>query len=331
MTSRGVSLPEWRHASTEDHTPRHPAGRRAVSRVVTLVLAVGFAVVGIAGSASAWRNTISGTVTCATAGGWAVTWTVLNGESFAETITASNRPNVVPVGTRLDPDESRTFKETITTKPTSALTLTLSAKWDGKDSSVDSGSIPVASFTDGCAVTTVAIPTVPVVDDCGPGNAHFGAVPAGPWTATTHSDGSLTLTAGPGHTFPDGVTTVTLEAPADSNVPCPTPPVATPPVVPLPEVLPAQVRVVEAGARHIDKCGRESDMYKVARRSGVVYTVRGKVLREGVWLRAGSRIVTVRAEAADATYRLQGKQVWRLTFTRKACAQAPEIAPDTGA
>ena len=134
---------------------------------------------------------------------------------------------------------------------------------------------------------------------------------------------------------------MTLPVPTDSNVACPTPPatppvvtppVVTPPVVsrPRPRCCPPEVRVVKAGARWIDKCGRESDLFKVAKGSGVVYKVNGKVIRQGVWLKARTRSVTVRASAADATYQLQGKQVWKLTFTRKACAQAPEVAPNTG-
>jgi hypothetical protein len=121
--------------------------------------------------------------------------------------------------------------------------------------------------------------------------------------------------------------------PADSNQPCPvvTPPVVVvPPVVAPPEVLPAEVRVVRAAARNIDKCGRDSDLFKVSRSKGIVYTVNGKVVRQGVWIKAKTRSVTVRAHAADATYLLRGKQVWKMTFTRKACAQAPDIAPDTG-
>lgn len=301
---------------------------RAMSRLLTLTLAAGFAVVGSAGAANAWDNTISGTVACATGGGWAVTWRVVNSEPVPETITESNRTAAVPVGTTLDESETRTFTETITTKPTADLTLTLSGRWDTGDTSTDSGSIPVASFSDSCVVKTVTPPTVPVVDDCGPGNAHYGTVPSGPWTATTNPDGSLTLTATPGNVFPNGQTSITLPAPVDSLAPCP---VAAPPVVVPPEVLPAEVRVVTAKARHIDKCGRTSDMYKVAKRSGVVYRAGGKVLREGRWLKATHRTVTVRAKAAGATFRLTGKSVWRMSFTNKPCAQAPEIAPDTGA
>lgn len=305
--------------------------QRIMSRVVTLVLAVGFAVVGIAGAASAHHNTITGSVACRTGGGWAVTWSVVNSEQITETITASNRA-AVPVGTTLTAAQTRTFTETVTTKPGSPLTLTLSAQWTNGVTASNSGSIAVASFADSCNVTTVAPPTVPVVDDCGPGNAHFGQVPTGPWTSTTNPDGSLTITANQGYSFGNGQTSVTYPKPTDSNQACPvvTPPVVTPPVVSPPEVLPAEVRVVRARARHIDKCGRASDLFKVSRRSGVVYKADGKVLREGVWIKARTRSVTVRAHAVDATYLLEGKQVWRMTFSRKPCAQAPEIAPHTG-
>ena len=50
-----------------------------------------------------------------------------------------------------------------------------------------------------------------------------------------------------------------------------------------------------------------------------------------MWLKAGAKRVTVHAHAADASYRLQGKQVWKMTFRTRSCANAPEVAPSTGA
>jgi hypothetical protein len=316
----------------------HRPASRAMSRALTLVLAVGFAVVGLAGAASAHHNTISGRVACATSGGWAVTWTVVNSEQRTETVTSSNR-SVVPVGTQLTAAQTRTFTETVTTKPSAPLTLTLGARWTNNATANNSGSIAVTEFTDNCNVTTVPAPSVPVIDDCGPGNAHFGTVPSGPWTSVLNPDGSLTVTTNQGYSFGNGQTSVTYPTPTDSNQPCPvvtppvvTPPVVTPPVVVTPpEVLPAEVRVVKATARSIDKCGRASDLFKVAKRKGVVYTVKGKVVRQGVWIKAKTRTVTVRATAVDASYALKGKRAWKMTFTRKACAQAPEVSPSTGA
>ncbi len=304
---------------------------RGVSRVVTLVLAVGFAVVGVAGAASAHHNTITGTVTCKTGGGWGVAWAVANSEQITETVTASNRPGVVPVGTQLTARQTRTFTETVTAKPTSPLKLELSARWSNGTTATNSGSIPVSSFADGCDVTTVEAPSIPVVDECGPGNAHYGQVPSGPWTSTTNPDGSVTVTTTPGHQFPHGQTSITYPTPADSNQACPTPPVVTPPVLTPPEVLPAEVRVVKPRARKIDKCGTRSDLFKVVERDGVVYTSRGKVLRQGTWLEANGRTVIVRAVAADDTFRIQGKRVWKMTFTTRRCAGAPQVAPSTGA
>ena len=443
-------------------------GHRAVSRVVTIVLAVGFAVVGIAGAASAHHNTVTGKVVCKDGGGWTVTWTVVNSESIPETITVSNRPSVVPVGTGLTGSQTRTFTEYVATKPTSALKLQLTGKWVRNGNNIYStnyDSVEVGEFADGCLVKTVTAPKVPVIDDCGPGNARFGAVPSGPWTSKTNPDGSLTITANqgyrftngqttvtypkptdsntpcpvgvpsvpviddcgpgnarygtvpsgqwtsvvnpdgsltitanPGYSFPNGQKSVTLPVPTDSNVPCPataptvpvvdecgpgnasygtvpsgpwtsvvnpdgsltitasagysfpdgttitlptpadsnqpcpvvTPPVVTPPVVAPPEVLPAEVRVVRAAAKSIDKCGRASDLFKVAKRAGVVYTVRGKVVRQGVWIKAKTRSLTIRATAADATYALDGKRTWKLRFATKPCAQAPQVSPHTG-
>jgi hypothetical protein len=149
------STPERRHRTAGGGAGlggrRRPI-HRGVSRIVTLVLAVGFVVVGVAGAASAHHNTITGTVVCKTGGGWAVTWHVENSEARTESITASNRPGVVPVGTQLSANQTRHFTETITTKPTSPLTLTLSARWTNDVTNTSSGTIPVASFTDNCVV-----------------------------------------------------------------------------------------------------------------------------------------------------------------------------------
>ena len=372
---------------------------RSVSRIMTLVVAVGFAVVGLAAPSSAHHNTITGSVSCRDGGGWDVTWEVVNSEQRTERITGSNRPQAVPVGTTLGWNESKTFTEAITSRPTSAVVLTLDARWSNGVTQTNSGWIAASAFSEDCNTKKVDAPKVPVVDECGPGNAHYGTVPSGPWTSVVNPDGSLTITADAGHVFPNGQTVLTYPVPADSNQPCveaaPQVPVVdecgpgnahygtvpsgpwtsvvnpdgsltitanpghsfgngqtaitlpTPtdtqqpcPVSP-PEVLPAEVRVVKAKAKHLDKCGRASDLFKVSKRSGVVYKVDGQVIRQGVWLKArtlkaiGAKVarsytITVRAQSADATYRLEGKQVWRMTFSTRPCAKAPEIAPHTG-
>ncbi len=92
-----------------------------------------------------------------------------------------------------------------------------------------------------------------MIDDCGPGNAHYGTVPSGPWTSVVNPDGSLTITANPGHSFGNGQTAITLPTPTDTQQPCPVSP---------PEVLPAEVRVVKAKAKQLDKCGRASDLWQ---------------------------------------------------------------------
>lgn len=307
--------------STGRHAPRPPAvSGRALARVVTLLVVVSFSVVGLAAPSMAHHNTITGTVACKIGGGWSVTWRVVNSEQRSETIVASNRSSAVPVGTVLGPWATRVSTETVTARPTAPLTLTLTGRWTNGVSATNSGSIPVAAFSDECVRQEVPSPQVPVVDDCGAGNAHYGTVPAGPWTSVVHADGSITLTAQAGYVFPDGQTAVTYPVPVDTAQPCPTPA----------EVLPAEVRVVRGQATRIDKCGRAGDLYKVAQRAGVRYVVRGKVVREGTWLRARQRRVVVRAQASGQSFELTGKRVWRFTFSQRPCAPAPHVLPATG-
>lgn len=75
-----------------------------------------------------------------------------------------------------------------------------------------------------CEAPETQVPQVPVVDECGLGNAHYGDVPEGPYTVTRNDDGSITLTANEGTVFLGGLSEVTLPAPVDSGEVCPPPP-----------------------------------------------------------------------------------------------------------
>jgi hypothetical protein len=61
----------------------------------------------------------------------------------------------------------------------------------------------------------------------------------------------------------------------------------------------------------------------------VRYLVKGKTVRKGVWLKATTRTVKVRAVASSAKYEVAGQDVWKLRFTNKACAAPPEVLPAT--
>ena len=70
--------------------------------------------------------------------------------------------------------------------------------------------------------TEIPVPTVPVIDECGSGNAHYGDVPSGNYTVVRNEDGSITLTAKDGYIFPNGQESVTLPKPVEKNTqPCP--------------------------------------------------------------------------------------------------------------
>ena len=81
----------------------------------------------------------------------------------------------------------------------------------------------------------------------------------------------------------------------------------------------------------IDKCGRAGDVLRAKPVKGVRYLVTGEAIRKGVWLKAKTRTVKVRAVASNATYRVTGQDVWILRYTNKPCITAPQVLPATGA
>lgn len=325
--------------SVNSRTTAATGSRRSAGALVVLISSM-LMMVGLGSPASAHDNTIVGTVTCRTDGGWAVAWQVTNSEADkSETFIESNRTSAVPVGTVLGQGATATYTEAITTKPTGDVTLTLKGEWTNGTIVEKSGTIPNASFSDACSPTKVQEPAVPVVDECGPGNAAYGDVPAGPWTVVRNADGSLVITANAGSVFSNGQSSITFPVPTDTNVACATPPV-TPPVTPvtppvttttptMPEVLPAVA--VRAKVKKIDKCGRSGDLYKPTARPGIRYWVNGAKVPAGTWLRATSAVVRIKATTVDPGVKLIGKQSWKLRFRTAQCAKTPVVSPQTGA
>ena len=97
------------------------------------------------------------------------------------------------------------------------------------------------------------------------------------------------------------------------------------------DVLGASATRVRGAVKTIDKCGRAGDSYLAKRVRGVTYRVKGSAIREGVWLRARTRTVRVRAVASHQRYEVVGQDVWVLRFTNKPCATPPHVLPATGA
>ena len=137
---------------------------RGVSRVVTLVLAVGFAVVGIAGRRQRPPQRPSPAPSPASpGGGWAVTWTVVNSETdHRDRSPASNRPppsrSVRTLTARADADVHRDRHH-----QAGVAAHADAGRRSGPTAytTTSSGSIPVASFSDSCNVTTVTAPDRP--------------------------------------------------------------------------------------------------------------------------------------------------------------------------
>ena len=112
---------------------------------------------------------------------------------------------------------------------------------DGQNNSIaiawdngDNVEPPVSMCPAAPGPATIPVPTVPVNDPCGPGNAVYGTVPSGDYTYVLNQDGSITFTANAGFVFTGGLASVTLPAPVDSNVACPVVPATIPvPTVPV--------------------------------------------------------------------------------------------------
>ncbi len=81
----------------------------------------------------------------------------------------------------------------------------------------------------------------------------------------------------------------------------------------------------------MDKCGRAGDAFFAKRVRGVTYLVKGNAIREGVWLKAKTRTVKVRAVASSRRFKVAGQDVWVLRFTNEPCPRAPQVLPATGA
>ncbi|MEZ5189699.1 MAG: hypothetical protein R2717_01620 [Schumannella sp.] len=142
--------------------------KKLFAGLITAVLSLGVVAL-VASPASAHHNTIKPKVTCAVDGAYTVTWSVTNSESNkTEVITASNMPDVVPVGTSLGFNETKTFIQTVT-EPQN-LELVLTGFWDGDTSttkddvySQNSGWWGKDSFPTGCIKVTPEATSSPSV------------------------------------------------------------------------------------------------------------------------------------------------------------------------
>ncbi|WP_231263481.1 hypothetical protein [Nocardioides alpinus] len=97
------------------------------------------------------------------------------------------------------------------------------------------------------------------------------------------------------------------------------------------EVLGVSAIRVKGTVTKIDKCGRAGDAFMAKRVKGVTYRVNGDAIRAGVWLKAKTRTVKVRAVASGTGHAVVGQDTWTLRFTNERCATPPQVLPDTGA
>ncbi|MEO6943226.1 MAG: hypothetical protein ABI053_00765 [Lacisediminihabitans sp.] len=130
--------------------------------MTTALLAVGLGVSGVALTASAHNNVVSGAVACSTSGqGWTVTWTVTNDWDQDATIASTSPVLAGAAGTlikaasnRNDSNtfNSKTFTQEVTTRPTSSgLTLAVTADWTDGTHRVNTATVAQSAFVTTCA------------------------------------------------------------------------------------------------------------------------------------------------------------------------------------
>ncbi|WP_418061439.1 class F sortase [Pimelobacter simplex] len=94
---------------------------------------------------------------------------------------------------------------------------------------------------------------------------------------------------------------------------------------------PAVAVAVRGAVAKLDKCGR-NDFYRAAKVTGIRYVVGRSTVRQGVWLKARTKVVKVRVLAASRAYRVVGKKVIKVRFPyTRSCAAPPVTSPATGA
>lgn len=104
-----------------------------------------------------------------------------------------------------------------------------------------------------------------------------------------------------------------------------------PPVVMPPDTSSTELTKIWGNVRKVDKCGRAGDSFYAKRVKHGKYLVKGKAVREGVWLKAKTRVVKVRFVSTTKKHVAAGKDSWTLRFTNKSCATPPKHLPPTGA
>lgn len=93
---------------------------------------------------------------------------------------------------------------------------------------------------------------------------------------------------------------------------------------------PPSVSKVRGSVKKLDKCGSNNFVF-AKKVKGLHYVLKGKVLREGKWLKVKGKTVTVKLVADGAHFKVTGKSKFILRFPNSAsCGKPPTNVPNTG-
>ena len=213
--------------------------RKILAALGTLALAVGLSAIAVAAPASAHHTDLSGSAACAPAGGWDVTWTLVNSENRGATVTAATNTatstSPIAVGTVLAANPaygsansvSTTYVQHVTTS--APVTQAVSTTWTNGVKA--SKSATVSGFPTGCTTADSDATVMVTAATClAPASLSYathdfstftggtadGTKGATSGSALTHY--SVVATAATGHTFSSGLTTLTIVGDLDPQL-----------------------------------------------------------------------------------------------------------------
>lgn len=87
---------------------------------------------------------------------------------------------------------------------------------------------------------------------------------------------------------------------------------------------------VKGKVKKLDKCG-SNNFFFAKEVAGLHYVLKGKVVREGVWIKAKAKKVRIKLVADSSRYVVTGKKAFVLKFpNQRPCSSAPHKSPPTG-
>lgn len=93
---------------------------------------------------------------------------------------------------------------------------------------------------------------------------------------------------------------------------------------------PPKAKKVRGAVKKIDKCELNNFVF-LKKVKGLHYVMKGKVVREGVWVKVKAKVVKIKVKADSGKYQVVGKKLFMVTFPdSRSCYNPPNNPPNSG-